>query len=79
MREEVDRLNGKVEKVRKQVSVEGGRSGNGIEQVGLNNDRVRSEEGTGKQHKWIKVKGLRSKKVASLESTDYKNRFSVLD
>ena len=52
MIEEVDRLKGKVE-VRKQVSVrpknriEGGRSRNGIEQVGLNNFRVRSEEGTG--------------------------------
>ena len=37
-----------------------------------------SEEGTGKQGEWIKVKGG-SKKVASLKSIDVKNRFSVLD
>ena len=55
MREEVDRLKGKVVEVRKKASVmpknrsEGGRSGNGIEQVRLNNARARSEEGTGKQ------------------------------
>ena len=47
-------LKGKVEEVRKKVSVrpknkaEGGRSENGIGQVRLNNVRTRSEEGTGK-------------------------------
>ena len=84
MIEEVDRLKGKVE-VRKQVSVrpknriEGGRSRNGIEQVGLNNFRVRSEEGTGKQGEWIKVKGGRSKRVQSLKRIDIKNMFSILN
>ena len=49
LREEVDRLKGKVEEVRNEVSVrpknraEGGRSKNGIEQVILNNVRSRSE------------------------------------
>ena len=44
LRKEVDRLKGKVEEVRKEVSVspkiriEGGRSGNRIEHVELNND-----------------------------------------
>ena len=54
MREEVNRLNGKVEELRKKVSVrpknriEEGRSENEIEQVRLNNVRSKSEEGTGK-------------------------------
>ena len=48
MREEVDRLKGKMEEVVMEVSirsknrVEGGRNGNGIEQVRSNNVRVRS-------------------------------------
>ena len=55
LKEEVDTLKGKIEEVRKEVRVrpknrgEGGWSGNGIEQVGLNNVRARSEEGTGNQ------------------------------
>ena len=58
--------------------VEGGKSGNGIEQVRLNNVRVRSEKGTGKQGEWIKVKGGRSKKI-SPKGIDVKNRFNILD
>ena len=55
LREFIDRLKGKAEEVRKEISVrprnraEGGRSGNGIDQIRLNNVRVRSEKGTGKQ------------------------------
>ena len=56
-------VEGKVEELRKEVSVrpkninEGGRSGNGIEQVRLNNIIVRREERNGNQCDWIKVKG----------------------
>ena len=84
LREEVCRLNGKLEGVRKEVSVrpknraERGRSGNEIEQVRLNNVRCRSEERTGKQGEWIEVKGGRNKKQ-SLKGIDVKNRFSTLD
>ena len=69
LREEADRLKGKVEELRKENSVrpknwaEGGRRGNGIEQVRLNNVWAKSEEGTGKQGEWIKVKRGRSKPV----------------
>ena len=55
--EKIDRLKEKIEEVKKEVSVrtknraEGGRSENGIEQVGLNNFIARSEEGTRKQGK----------------------------
>ena len=69
MKEEVDRLKEKIEVVRKEVSVrpknrvKWDRNGNGIEQIKLNNIRVRSDEGTGKQGEWIKVKGGRSKKI----------------
>ena len=85
MREEVDGLKGKVEEVRKEVSVnpknraEGSRSGNGIEQVKLYNVRAKSEEGTGRQVEWIKVKEGRSKKVESPKGIDIKNKFSILD
>ena len=75
----------KVEEVKKEVSgrpenrAEGGRSGNGIEQVRVNNFRARNEEGTGKQGEWIKVKGGRSKKVECSKVIEVKNRFSILD
>ena len=65
----IDRLNGKEEEVRKEVSVrpknraEGGISWNGIERVILNNVRARIEEGIGNQGEWIKVKEERSKKI----------------
>ena len=56
LREEVNRLRGKVKEIRKEVSIrlkiraEGGRNGNRIGQIRLNNyARTRSEEGTGKQ------------------------------
>ena len=51
MREELDILEGKVEEVKKEVSIrpknriEGGRSRNRIEQVGLSNDRGGNEDG----------------------------------
>ena len=54
MREEVNRLKGKMEEVRKEISVrpknivEGGRSRKGIEQIRLNNVRNKSKGGTGK-------------------------------
>ena len=57
---------------------EGGRSGNGIGKVRLNNVRTRSEEGTIKQGEWIKVKEGGIKKVASPKDIDVKNRFNVL-
>ena len=63
LREEVDNLKGKVEEIRKEVSVrpknrvEGGRRGNGTKQIILNNTRTKSEERTGKQGEWIMVKG----------------------
>ena len=69
MREEVDKLKGKVKEVRNEVSVtpknkvEGGRSKNGIEQVRLSNVRGRSEEGPGRQEEWAKVRGGGSKRV----------------
>ena len=78
LRKEVDRLKRRVEEVRNNVG-EGGRSGNGIEQVILNNVRTTSEEGTGKQGEWIKVKGGSSKKVENPKGIDVKNRFSTLD
>ena len=83
--EGVDILKGKVEEVKKEVivrpktRVEGSRSRNRIEQVGLNNDRVRSEEGRMKKGEWTKVKGGKSKKVESLKCINVKNMFSVLD
>ena len=64
MRKEVDRLNEKIG-VRKEVSVrskiriEGGSSTNRIEQVGLINDRVRSNNGREMQGEWTKVKERR--------------------
>ena len=85
LKEEVDRLKGKVEEVRKEVSIrqknrtEEGRSRNRIVQVRLNNDRVRSEDGRRMQGEWTKVKEGRSKKVASPKGIDVKNRFSILD
>ena len=63
MRNVIERLKGKVVEVRKVVSFrpkdrnEGGRRGNRIEQVRLNNLAVRSEERKGKQCEWITVKG----------------------
>ena len=68
LRDEVDRLKGKLEKVRKRKGisfmpknrVEGGRSEFGIGQVILDNVRAKSKEGTGKQCEWIMVKGGRS-------------------
>ena len=78
-------IKGKVEEVKKEVivrpktRVEGSRSRNRIEQVGLNNDRVRSEEGRMKKGEWTKVKGGKSKKVESLKCINVKNMFSVLD
>ena len=64
LREELDRLKGKVEEVRKEVNVrsknrvEGGRSGNETEHVRLD----KSKEGAGKQDEWIQVKGENRKK-----------------
>ena len=45
--------------------------------VRLNNVRAKSEEGTGKQEEWNKVKGGRSKRVESLKGIGVKNRFSI--
>ena len=76
LRKEVDRLKGKVEEVRKEVDVrpkiriELCSSRNRIEQVGLINDRVRSEDGREMQGEWTKVKGRRSKKFLSPEGID---------
>ena len=71
LREEVDRLKGKVEEVRIEISVRPKNKAEEVEvgfligQIRLNNVRTRSEEGTGKQCEWIKVKAGRSKKVVS--------------
>ena len=74
MREKVDRLKWKVEEVKMEIGVgpkaEEVRSGNGIEQVRLNNVRASSEEGTGKQGEWIKVKGRGGKKIDSSKGID---------
>ena len=85
MREDVDRLKGKVGEVRKQVSVrpknrvEGGKNRNGVEQDILNNFKIKNKEGTGKQNEWIKVKGGSRKKVENPKDINVKNRFTILD
>ena len=67
MREEIDKLKGKVEEVVKEFSVrpknmvEEGRSGNGIEWIRLIMLEL-SEEGK-RKGEWIKVKERGSKKV----------------
>ena len=54
LRDEVDRWKGKVEEIKEEVRVrpenrvEGGKNGNGIEQVRLKNIRAKSKEGIGK-------------------------------
>ena len=71
MREEVERLKGKIDEVRKEVNIksknraEGGRSRNGVTQVRLNNVRAKSEKGLEKQGERIKVERGGSKKVKS--------------
>ena len=85
MREDVDRLKGKVGEVRKQVSVrpknrvEGGKNRNGVEQDILNNFKIKNKEGTGKQNEWIKVQGGSRKKVENPKDINVKNRFTILD
>ena len=60
MKEEVDRLKGIVEEVRKEVSVrskirtEGSSNKNRIKQVGFENNKVRNEDGRGMQAEWTK-------------------------
>ena len=76
MRDQVDRLKGKVEKVRKEVSVrpknrvKGGRSGNWIKHDILNNVKTNSKEGTENQSEWIKIKGGSRKKLENPKGID---------
>ena len=85
MRDQVDRLKGKVEKVRKEVSVrsknrvKGGRSGNGVKHDRLNNVKTKNKEGTGNRSEWIKIKGGSRKMVENPKCVDLKNRFNILD
>ena len=77
MKDEVDKLKGKVEVVRKGISVrpsrtERGRSRNGIEQVRWSNVRGRSEDGPGRQGEWVKGRGGRSKRVENTIGVDIK-------